>query len=83
MKKSKIGARSGTSEMDMQFFQESAVKARTVGKFIRKDFVRGSGVANVPTDLNAAESPVLPSKKSHKSGKKAVKNRTQWTAVAL
>ena len=68
--------------MDLEFFEETeAVKARTVGKFIRKDFVRGSGVANTPTDLNGSET-TLPSKKSHKSGKKAVKNRTQWTAVS-
>ena len=68
--------------MDLEFFEETeAVKARTVGKFVRKDFVRGSGVSNAPVDLNGVEA-TLPSKKSHKTGKKAVKSRTQWTAVS-
>jgi len=60
--------------VDVAFFTETLVKAKTVGKFASSDFTsRVTATPSTPT--------TLPPKKSHKKGKKNVKIRTEWTAT--
>ncbi|KAJ8326072.1 hypothetical protein QVD99_006581 [Batrachochytrium dendrobatidis] len=82
---------SNSKAIDNTFFQKSHVEARTVGKFAHRDFSR----VKLFPHQNVADDSVMPSKsgasvmssvggplptkKSHKKGKKNVKSRTQWT----
>ncbi|KAH9271927.1 hypothetical protein BASA83_005765 [Batrachochytrium salamandrivorans] len=84
---------SSSRAIDSTFFKKPQhVSAKTVGKFSLPDFSRvklyphQNSVDDQPTMASSSGASVmssiggpLPTKKSHKKGKKNIKSRTQWT----
>lgn len=68
------------TSVDVEFFVEKTIHAKTMGKKAESDFNRAILLPH--SDPSSPES-VLPPKKSHKKGKKNIKQRTDWTSMNL